>query len=122
MKISQLDDDEAHGQVTLEGVLPVIALSFAVNLASITGAQDVVTAITPGFKGEIMDLDFSVNVPATTSAKAVTLNAEIGTTNVTGGEVALTSANCTPMGATIAAAAITAANASPLTDARRWGC
>jgi len=69
---------------------------------------DILTAYTPGFHGRIKALDFAVSDPATTAAKAATLNAEIGTTNLTGGTVALTSANCTPLGAIVAGAAITA--------------
>jgi len=68
----------------------------------------ILTSYTPGFHGRIKALDFAVSDPATTAAKAATLNAEIGTTNLTGGTVALTSANCTPLGAIVAGAAITA--------------
>ena len=100
--------------VPLAGV-PVI-FNLPVNLASITGAGDVLTTWTPGFAGKIISLDFAVTVPVTTAAKAATLNAEIGTTNLTGGTVALTSANCTPLGAIVAGAAITAANSFSATD------
>ena len=91
-------------------------ISFPVDLASITGAGDVVTTYTPGFAGKIVKLDAVVNVPVTTAAKAASINAEIGTTNLTGGVVALTSANCTPMGAVIAGSAVTAANSFTATD------
>lgn len=91
-------------------------VTIPVNLASITTTQDVVTTYTPGFAGRILKNDFLVNVPVTTAAKLATLNAEIGTTNVTGGTIALTSANCTPMGAVVAGAAITAANSFTATD------
>lgn len=87
-----------------------VVLAFHVNLATITGAGDVVTTFTPGFSGRIAAIDFIVGTPVTTAAKAATLNAEIGTTNLTGGTVALTSANCTPLGAEVAGAAITAGN------------
>jgi hypothetical protein len=97
------------------GAVPCVALSFQVDLASVSDA-DVVTTLTPGFAGEIVDMDFVVNVPVTTGSRATTLNAEIGTTDLTGGAIALTSANCTPMGAVIAATAITAANTFTATD------
>lgn len=77
---------------------------------------DVLTTLTPGFHGRIKSLDFAVGVPVTTAAKLSTLNAEIGTTNLTGGTVALTSANCTPLGKIVAGAAITAAAAFTNTD------
>lgn len=89
----------------------VIPYSFPINLASITGAGDVITSFKPMVKGKIVHMSFTVNAPVTTGSRAATLNAEIGTTNLTGGTIALTSANCTPMGATIHAAAITAGNA-----------
>jgi hypothetical protein len=88
----------------------VVTLTFHIELAAITGAGDVVTGYTPGFAGEILSVAFVVDNPVTTAAKAASLNLEIGTTNVTGGVVALTSANCTPNGAVVAGTAVTAAN------------
>jgi len=88
-----------------------IALTLA-NLAD----GDVVTAYTPGFPGRIKALDFAVLVAVTTAAKLSTLNAEINTTNVTGGAVALTSANCTPIGKVVAGSAVSAANAFDIND------
>ena len=81
------------------------------NIALSTIADgDLVTSITPGFAGKIRKTYWVQDVPVTTAAKLSTLNLEIGTVDVTGGEVALTSALCTPKGAVIAGAAITAAN------------
>ena len=94
----------------------ISTISFPVTLANIAGAGDVVTAFTPGFAGRIVNMQFVVSTAVTTGAKAVSLNAEIGTTNLTGGVVALTSANCTPLGATIAATAITGGAAFSATD------
>ena len=93
----------------------VSQLSFPVTLANIADG-DVVTTYTPGYKFKILALDFITGTPVTTAAKASTLNAEIGTTNVTGGTVALTSAACTPLGAEVAGAAITAANTGSASD------
>lgn len=87
-----------------------VLLSFPITLAQITGAGDVVTNIKPGIKGVIEEVWFVVTSAVTTAAKAATLNLEIGTTNVTGGTVALTSANCTPLGAVIKNAASPSAN------------
>jgi len=88
----------------------VMLLTLPITLASITGAGDVVTEIRPGVDGTIENVEFVVTVPVTTGSKAATLNLEIDTTNVTGGTVALTSAACTPLGAVVAGAAITAEN------------
>lgn len=87
-----------------------IPIAVPINLASITGSQDVVTEIRPGIEGYIEAVEWVQNIPVTTAAKLATLNLEIDTTNLTGGTVALTSAACTPMGARIAGAAITANN------------
>lgn len=88
----------------------VKTLVFPINLVSITGTQDVVTDFRPGFAGTIEDISFVVGTPVTTAAKLASLNVEIGTTDVTGGVVALTSALATPMGKTIQGSAITATN------------
>lgn len=91
-------------------------IAIPITLANITGAGDVLTTWTPGFAGKITKVAFAVTTAVTTAAKAATLNLEIGTTNVTGGEVALTSANCTPLGAVVAGAAVTAANTFTASD------
>ncbi|RJQ04428.1 MAG: hypothetical protein C4551_10770 [Bacillota bacterium] len=84
-------------------------LAIPVKLAKVA-AGDVVTTYTPGFGGKIVKVSFLVTDPVTTAAKAATLNLEIGTTDLTGGVLSLTSANCTPLGAVINATAITANN------------
>jgi hypothetical protein len=83
--------------------------AFFVNLADIAAA-DLVTAFAPGFNGRIVAIDFYVEKAATTAAKLATLTPKVGSTNVTGGALALTSANCTPAGAKVAGAAITGGN------------
>ena len=88
---------------------------FFLNLATLA-TGDVLTNFTPGFKGRILDIDFQVHAAVTTGSKAATLNMEIGTTNLTGGSVALTSANCTPAGVQVAGTAITGANSFTATD------
>lgn len=104
------DSTGGAAQAAAAAGVGVSTIALPINLASIVGAGDVLTAFTPGYKFKILATTFAVTVPATTADKLVTLNLEIGTTNVTGGEVALTSANCTPLGALVAGAAITAAN------------
>lgn len=88
----------------------VVTLAFPINLASITGAQDVVTGFRPGVDGVIEDLSFVTNVPASTASKLATLNVEIGTTDLTGGTVALTTVACNTMGKIVQGAAITGNN------------
>lgn len=84
-------------------------LTIPIALANIADG-DVLTTFTPGFAGNIQKISFAVGVPVTTAGDGTTLNIEIGTTNLTGGVVTLTSANCTPLGAVIDGTAITAAN------------
>ena len=88
----------------------VVWLQFPIKLAKVTAA-DVVTEMRPCVEGVLEYVQFIVTDPVTTASKAATLNLEIDTTNVTGGTVALTSANCGTLGAVVAGAAITAANA-----------
>lgn len=85
------------------------SFSFQVNLANITNA-DVLTNFTPGFAGEITGFEFTTNVPVTTAARTAALNLEVGTTDVTGGVLTITSAAATPLGKVISATAITANN------------
>ncbi len=87
----------------------IVTLSFPVILSKVSAA-DVVTDFRPGIDGTIEHWSFTVTDPVTTAAKLATLNMEIGTTDVTGGALALTSAAATPLGKVIAGAAITGAN------------
>ncbi|MGB9886747.1 MAG: hypothetical protein ACPLRW_07115 [Moorellales bacterium] len=91
-------------------------LSIPVKLAKITQAGDVVTNYIPGFAGAIKKVSFVVTDPVTTASKAATLNLEIGTTDVTGGVLSLTSANCGTLGAVINGTAITGNNVFSATD------
>lgn len=85
------------------------------QLAAITSSTNV-NALIPGFSGTITAIQFSVTTPATTAAKLATLSLKLNSTAVTGGAVALTSANCTPIGALVAGSAITALNTFLATD------
>lgn len=93
----------------------VMLIGFKLNLASVTAA-DIIAAVKFGFKFKIRRVFFLADTPVTTGAKAATLTPKIGTTALTGGVVALTSANCTPMGAQVAGSAVTAANTGSATD------
>jgi hypothetical protein len=91
-------------------------LEFPVNLAAITGAMDVITGLDLDLQGKITAVRFLVTERVTTAAKAATLNLEIGTTDLTGGVLALTSANCGTLGAVINGTAITGNNAFTTED------
>ena len=79
------------------------------NLATVADG-DVLTTYLPGHKFKILAFDTYVTNEVTTGSKLSTLNLEIDTTDVTGGAVALTSANCATLGAKVAGSAVTAAN------------
>jgi len=89
--------------------------SHDVNLDTVV-AGDIITTMTPGFAGRIVKVWAVVTEVVTTASDAASINWEIGTTNLTGGVIALTSANATPLGATIDGSAITAANWFSATD------
>jgi hypothetical protein len=60
---------------------------------------------TPGKPGKITALDWVTNKPATTAAKLASVTPSINGTALAGCVVALTSANCTPVGAKVAGSA-----------------
>lgn len=90
--------------------------AFPVDLVDVSAA-DVVSGIRLGVDGTIENVEWIQRTPATTAAKAATLSLKIGSTAVTGGAVALTSANCTPLGARVAGTQVTAANRITKKDA-----
>ena len=100
---------------TASGVNTKSVLSIPVILANVADG-DILTTFTPGFAGAITKFSFAVTDPVTTAAKTTTLNLEIGTTNVTGGVLTITSANATPLGAVVDGTAITANNVFGATD------
>jgi hypothetical protein len=113
--VALTDSSGGTASQTLAATAGVSTLTLPILNANIADG-DLVTTYTPGYKFKLLALDYIVGEPVTTAAKLSTLNAEIGTTNVTGGTVALTSAACTPLGAVVAGAAITAANTGSATD------
>ena len=109
--------DSTTGTVadTLAAGVGVTTVAIPITLANVADG-DILTAYTPGYKFKVLSVDFAVGVPVTTADKLSTLNVEIGTTNLTGGAVALTSANCTPLGAVVAGSAVTGANTGGASD------
>jgi hypothetical protein len=88
----------------------VVYVGIPVNLASIAAGALLNPGLRPGVDGTIEYMEVYVQTPATTAAKAATINPTIDGVDVTGGTAALTSANMTPAGVSVAAAAITGAN------------
>jgi hypothetical protein len=117
-KMYTLDVVSSH--VTLNGSnLPGSGLQlvpFYMNMAEIA-AGDLMTNYVPGFNGKIEEVYWVQMKAVTTAAKLASINLEIGTTDLTGGVVALTSALCTPQGVKVAGSAVTANNVFTATDA-----
>lgn len=101
--------------LTHRGDRPVQIFPYLVNLATVADG-DIFTGYTPGFRGRVIAVDAVVTQEVTTGSKLSTLNVEIGTTNITGGAVALTSANTATHGVLVAGSAVTAANTFTATD------
>jgi hypothetical protein len=87
---------------------PIVILTLPIDFATLANAQ--AYAVTPGFAGRIKSISVTVRKAVTTGAKAATLTAQVAGVSVTGGAVAMTSANMTPVGNTVAGSAITALN------------
>lgn len=107
---------EPDGSYKLNTTNPTYVLPFFFNLAEIAANGDLLTNYTIGHRFAIVGVDFQVCKPVTTAAKLASINLEIGTTDLTGGVVALTSALATPAGKQVAGSAVTAANTGTSTD------
>jgi hypothetical protein len=83
--------------------------SFRIALAGLTNA-DILTSFVPGFKFAIEKVMFAVQAAVTTAAKLATITPKIDAVDITGGVLALTSANCTPKGTVLTGTAVTGAN------------
>jgi hypothetical protein len=66
-------------------------------LSTLTAA-DVITEMYPGINADLEYAEFVTTIAVTTASKLATLNFEIGTTDVTGMTLGLTSATVTPKG------------------------
>jgi hypothetical protein len=86
-----------------------VTLSFGVTLTAIP-AGDVVTSYPLPGAGRIVGFRYVPQVVTTTAGDGMNLNLEIGTTNLTGGVLGLTSANTNALGVVVEASAITAGN------------
>lgn len=110
------DNSTGTASDTVAAGVGISIISIPITLAQITAAGDVLTTYTPGYRFKILSFDANVTEVVTTGGDAASLNLEIGAVNVTGGVIALTSANCTPLGVGIAGTAITAGNVGTAAD------
>jgi hypothetical protein len=109
-----IDIDSSGVWVEVGGVViavpgqPMGVITIPLDLVSLANGQHY--TVTPGFAGRIKSVAVVVSKPATTAAKAATVTAEVASVVVTGGVVAITSANMTPAANSVAGTAITALN------------
>lgn len=103
------DSTTGAAGTTLAAGVGVETIAIPITLANIADG-DIVTTYTVGYKFKVLSASFLVTTAATTPAKGSTLNLEIGTTNLAGGVITLTSANCTPLGNVVAGTAVTGDN------------
>jgi hypothetical protein len=94
---------------------------FTVPLTSLatglsTSAIDLLTNLTPGFKGKILNFQFVPTIAGTGTSASQTFNLEVGTTNVTGGSLVVTLAGTATVGVVTSATAITAGNTFTASD------
>jgi hypothetical protein len=71
------------GQFNVAAGNNVEIITFPVDLATVTGAMDVVTSYRPGFAGAIEAIDFLVDKPVTTASKLATFTAKVNSTATT---------------------------------------
>lgn len=101
---------------------PGLLVSAPVNLSSISANNTAYATITPGFAGRLSAVFAIITTAVTTAAKAATLQAFIDqdgagsavATAVSGGVLALTSANATPAGKIISGSRIIWSSANPM--------
>lgn len=79
-----------------------------VNAAIATG--DILVDFVPGYNFKLIGLQAVASTVVTTGSKAATITAKVDGTLTTGGALALTSANLTPLGAVVAGATLTDVN------------
>lgn len=84
-------------------------LPIHIDLAAL-GNGTLVSALLPGIKGQLMDVQFLVTEALVGSTKTVDIQLWIGSTQVTGGVTTVASANAA-VGTVVAGSAITALNA-----------
>lgn len=88
------------------------------TLAELANSQEY--QFDPGFAGKLVSINARVLTAATTGSKLASITGRVNAGALGGGGVvALTSANCTPIGAQVAGSAITGANS--FTSAQTFG-
>jgi hypothetical protein len=105
------DNSTGTASDTIAAGAGVTTLAFAIDLTTLgVGASELMTDYTPGYAFKILAVDFVVTDVGAGAGASMTINLEIGVTNVTGGELNPTLANTATAGAIVAGTAVTANN------------
>jgi len=105
------DNSTGTASNTIAAGAGVSTIAFHINLVALTAAAaDLVTDYVPGYAFKILAVDFTVTTLGTGAGATMSLNLEIGATNLTGGVVNPTLANTATLGSLIAGTAVTANN------------
>lgn len=102
------DNTTGAASDTLAAGVGIYTLCFTTPLVNISAAAFI--SVTPGHAFKVLSISASVEVVDSTGAKAATVTPAIAGVSTTGGALALTSANMTPVGGVVAGSAITGAN------------
>lgn len=79
-----------------------------VQLASLANSSTLKLAVPHAFRVE--SVLFRIGKPASTASKAATATFHVSGSAASGGVISLTTANCTPMGGTVASTTLTSGN------------
>ena len=108
---------EVQIQLPLAEKVGVQVITIPAQLAAFTtAAADLITNYVPGFAFKLLGIEFVTTTLGTGTSASMVFNAEIGTTNVTGGVLTLLLADTDTLGKKTAATAITGANTGSATD------
>src|SRR4051812_48488657 len=80
-QVALVDSTTGTPSATIAPGTGVQTVAVPIIFASLANG-DVLTNYTPGYKFKLLSVSVAVSKPATTAAKAATLNLEIGTTDV----------------------------------------
>lgn len=109
--VTWLANSKVQLQIDRQDGNTVSTIQIPMNLAAIANGALLNPGLRLGIIGSLEYVEAYVQTPATTAAKLATLNPTIDGVDVTGGLLALTSANMTPAGVTVPCTLITGANA-----------
>lgn len=105
------DNSTGTASNTIAAGVGVFTLALQVDLATLTAAaSELLTNYVLGYAFKILSVDFVVGEVGAGAGATMTINLEIGVTNVTGGVVNPTLANTATQGVIVSGTAVTAAN------------